>query len=149
MHDADAARFLGNIMERNAKRACRELFGCGQEYDSCRRTKNFTTLPRPFREHAKHVSDSHYFLWSQIIQSPSRLDFRDPGSRSQKLLRHRCAPHKSRKPAAGQVFLSFVRRAGLAPAKVKDRVIYSHVRLLLRHRRKMTVCLIILRGTIF
>ena len=42
--------------------------------------------------------------------------------------------HKTIAPHC-EAFLVFVRRAGLAPAKVIDRVIYSHVRLLLRHRR--------------
>ena len=39
-------------------------------------------------------------------------------------------------PVSGRgIYLVLMRRAGLAPAKVIDRVIYSHVRLLLRHRR--------------
>ena len=54
--------------------------------------------------------------WSRIKFSPTRKLLRDPDSRFHLLMEHRSVSHKSTKPAAGQVFVSFVRGAGIEPA---------------------------------
>ena len=55
-----------------------------------------TTLPRGFAS-AKHRSGFHVSLWSQIIRSPSRPDFRDPDSLPRLLARGPLRPPQTRK----------------------------------------------------
>ena len=46
--------------------------------------------------------------FSCVTCTPENISVRDPGSRFRLLAKHRCGLHKSTKPAAGQVFVSFV-----------------------------------------
>ena len=84
-------------------------------FDSCSRRNNApqgSVLLRVRQEGIglAYLSSGHKFACA-VAQAT-----RDPGSRSRKLAGHRSGPHKSRKPAAGQVFLSFVRAEGIEPS---------------------------------
>ena len=100
---------------------------CGSQIFSCSSAGKFsdhaslvararaTSLPAGRQGCGRPQHSAALHLWSRIIRLPTQTNFLDPGSRFRLLTKHRSAFHKSTKPAAGQVYVSFVDLRGVGP----------------------------------